>query len=458
MDQNNVKGGQKNRTQKFLLPGLLGGCVVLMITAVTMANMYYQATRLNQVLRNERCLKPEKPIANPPTVVVAASIQSGTPSVPSTDTPPVNLAEGAELIVVSGYQAGGQALNGTVVRVVIDRPGKSVLLVLTSYDRVAWHVDATSTTRIQGIVISGYKQTRLYTAVDAPVFQSKLPYAYEVNSANFVDLLGGLNKLFGVDRIDAFRGKSSLPHSVIIDQLDPPHSSLTLQGEQTQKPPRVFGFQLPTKDHGITRWTLDGPVSNAAHAELVFGKSVKASADQRIYRIVSHDFEVYDPATGEQKALELPDNFPRLTWPSDVAYDSKRHYVALASALGLYRFDVNTRQWLDFRPWRHIDIDSIVYDESTDRYIAWTRSGSITVLAGDGTPLSSRPLVDRLPGYGRLYDTGNGPQPKLKIVARGDQIALILPRGKTVGHIWYYDVKLDVVQLTYQTGLQVMGR
>ncbi|MFP6800384.1 MAG: hypothetical protein VCA39_14910 [Pseudomonas sp.] len=441
-------------TKPSLQRVLIGGCILLALSTATLAAMYYQELRLNRVLLSQRDIEPEVPIVNPAPAIAAASVLTSPKSEPpSTAKPPVNLAEGAEVIVVSGYEADNQATNGTVVKVLIDRPGKSVLLVLTSYDKIAWHVDASSGTQIKGIVVSAYESPSVHTSVATPVFQSKLPYSYEKNSGNFAGLLNGLNQLFDIEQVDAFRGKYALPNSILIDELDPPQNALTLQGDQPQAPLKSLKFELTTSDYGKATWSLEGPSSSVSKLDLVEGKAVKATQDQRIYEIVGHDFQVTTTATGKKTLLEMPDNFPSLSWPMGVAYDSKRHYIALASLGGegfFYRLDTNTGKWLDFRSLNNVDISSLAYDELADRYVAWTTQGSLLFVAGDGTPLYTKHLADRLPGFNRLYDTGNSRPPSLMVVPRGDQIALIKLQGKSVGLIWYYDVQLDIVQLTYK--------
>ncbi|CAH0219717.1 hypothetical protein SRABI70_02202 [Pseudomonas sp. Bi70] len=443
-----------SNTTTALQRALLGCCAVLAISTTALGAMYYQELRLNRVLLSQRDIKPEVPIANPAPAIAAAPMQVRPKSeLPSTSKPPANLAEDAEIIVVSGYEADNQASNGTVVQVLIDRPGKSVLLVLTSYDKIAWHVNASDGTRIKGIVISANELPRIYTEVAAPIFQSKLPYSYEKNSGNFAGILKGLHKLFGIEQVDVFRGKYALPNSITIDKLDPPQSDLTLQGDQPQAPLKPLEFELVTSDYDKALWSLEGASSSISQADLNPGRAVKAAQDQRIYQIVGHEFQVLDPSTGKKIWLEMPDNFPSLSWPMDVAYDSKRHYVALASLGGegfLYRLDTNTGKWLDFRSLNNVDISSLAYDELADRYVAWTTEGSLLFVASDGTPLYTKHLADRLPGFNRLYDTGNSQPPSLMVVPRGDQIALVKPDGRSVGLIWYYDVQLDIVQLTYK--------
>lgn len=50
-------------------------------------------------------------------------------------TPPSDLAEGAELLVITGYEADDEA-ESVEVEVFIDQPGEAVVLVLTTYEKV----------------------------------------------------------------------------------------------------------------------------------------------------------------------------------------------------------------------------------------------------------------------------------------------------------------------------------
>lgn len=441
-----------SRVTTGLTGALLAGCFVLTISTASLTALYYQEVRLNRILMSQRDLKPDQPLPNPGPAIAASASNDLRTTTPSTMLP-ANLAENAEVIVVSGYEAGNQATNGTAIRVIVDRPGKSVLLVLSSYEKIAWSVDATSGTQIKGIVVSGYVQPDARVVATAPVFQSKLPYSYEKNSGNFLALLSGLNRLFGISRIDAFRGQYALPGIITIDKTDPGQSDLTLQGELPQKPLTPLGFELTNSDYRKVPWSLEGPTDAAPQIILAPSKTVKALQDQLVYQVVGNDLFTVDQSTGKRIKLDLPDNFPSFSWPMDVAYDSKRHYVTLASLGGegfLYRYDTNTGKWLDFRSLNNVDINTLAYDEVADRYVAWTTDGSLFFATPDGTPLFTRRLSKRLQNFNRLYDTGNARPPALMLVPKGEQIALIKPENRSVGYIWYYDVKLDLVQLTYK--------
>jgi hypothetical protein len=165
------------------------------------------------------------------------------------------------------------------------------------------------------------------------------------------------------------------------------------------------------------------------------------------------ELEICDQSEGNRAVATLPPNFPKFSWAMDIAYDSKRDIVSVVTLGGegfLYRFDATRKQWIDFRSLNNIDIYSLSYDQSKDRYVAWTDRGSLLFISGDGNALFTRKVLHKLAGFGRLYDRNNGPSPRMTIVPDGNDIALLYIRGNSVRNIWYYNVENDTAVLTYQ--------
>ena len=139
----------------------------------------------------------------------------------------------------------------------------------------------------------------------------------------------------------------------------------------------------------------------------------------------------------------------------DIALDTKRGIVTVVSLGGegfLYRFDIKSRSWIDFRSLNNIDIFSLSYDSSSDRYVGWTDDGKLIFISGNGDALFSKKVIDRLPGFGRLYDKGNNRSPRITIAPNGNDIALIYIAGNVVRSIWYYSLSSESALLTYQSG------
>jgi hypothetical protein len=138
-----------------------------------------------------------------------------------------------------------------------------------------------------------------------------------------------------------------------------------------------------------------------------------------------------------------------------VAFDVDQDIVTVVTLGGegfLYRYDAKRKQWLDYRSLNNIDITSLAYDPQAKRYVAWTSDGALLFLSSKGAPLDSKSLKAQLPGFGALYDKGNGHPPNLTISARGPQMALVYVNDDEVSMIWTYDEKTGQAQLTYKRG------
>ena len=123
------------------------------------------------------------------------------------------LAQGAQLVVVSGYTAGPPAAP---VRVVLDRAGERLLLVLASYETVAWELDVHPDTRLVGVVVSAYRSVSLGGHGAVPAYHLALPCAVAPDSAAYEDLLRILRERLGCCRPDVFRGYVRLPEQVAV--------------------------------------------------------------------------------------------------------------------------------------------------------------------------------------------------------------------------------------------------
>ncbi|MGA6104076.1 hypothetical protein ABS648_08825 [Pseudomonas solani] len=160
-----------------------------------------------------------------------------------------------------------------------------------------------------------------------------------------------------------------------------PPPSQALSDEVSQTPEWVIT--------GASEWSAWVP-NDSGDTTSQQGKSIRSPEDGRLYRIVSHDFKVLDLKNHTENTLALPPGFPELSWPTAVAYDSRRHLVSLASLGGegfLYRYDARAHRWLDYRSLDNLDIATLTYDERSDRYRAQTTQGSLVYLDGDGIPL-----------------------------------------------------------------------
>ena len=124
-----------------------------------------------------------------------------------------SLTEGAQLVVLSGYTAGQPA---GPVRVVLDQRGARVVLVLASYETVAWQLDVRPGTELVAVVVSAYRAVAVAGHGVAPAYRLALPCAPTPDSAAYQDLMLILQTRLGRNRPDSFRGYLRLPEQVAI--------------------------------------------------------------------------------------------------------------------------------------------------------------------------------------------------------------------------------------------------
>jgi hypothetical protein len=124
-----------------------------------------------------------------------------------------SLAEGAQMVVLSGYTASQPS---GPVRVVLDQRGARVVLVLASYETVAWQLDVRPGTALAAVVVSAYREVMVAGHGSAPAYRLALPCAPAPDSAAYRDLMQSLQVKLGRGQPDTFRGYIRLPEQVAI--------------------------------------------------------------------------------------------------------------------------------------------------------------------------------------------------------------------------------------------------
>ena len=263
----------------------------------------------------------------------------------------------------------------------------------------------------------------------------------------------------GIKRIDAFRGHYALPSTISISELDTPHPSLTLAGYPVTEPTKNFEFTLYNNSFTPKKWTLKGAVNKCDRNKLSKTGIAVSPDGTETYELTEEGIRVTNKETGKQKEYKVPKKFPELSWATDIAYDTKRDLVVAVSFGGegyFYRFDAKNKRWLDVRSVNGLDITSLSYDSTSDRYIAWVSEGTLLLISGTGELLSSENVSDKMPELYRLYDRGNEPMPLIKVAARGNNLALIAYKDpyerieSSPQAIWHYNLESKTMQLTYK--------
>ena len=134
--------------------------------------------------------------------------RDAVPSAPGESLPisagpiPRELAKGAEVIFVSGYEPG----PSTVARVFLDRPDRKVVLILSSYSKTLWRIEPVSGTQLVAIGVNSFEPgSTVWTSGATKAYHVDVPYVTQVDNAKFRQAAGILGALLGASRIDAFR-------------------------------------------------------------------------------------------------------------------------------------------------------------------------------------------------------------------------------------------------------------
>ncbi len=379
----------------------------------------------------------------------------------STSPPNKDIADNAEILFVSGYspvRAEGK------VNVVVDRPNKAVLLVLSSYESTLWELDATASTNIKGIILgvaSEYK-SQVASALNVPVYKMAIDGISEVESINFQRSLQVLHDSFGIDALNYFQGSYEIPKNINIQTLPLASDNLTLAGPIPSKINNVFNFDLTTTDFKKVKWSLNGSLAANYHKDYVSKGVVFNTDSSTTYKLIYNEIEVNNSSSGTFTLPSMPTEFPKFFQLRDIAFDSKRNILAVINAEFsgyLYRFDIKNNKWLDYhRIMLPMTLSGLSYDLKTDRYVSFggdnDRKPHLIFLSGDGEFIAKENVSSLLPGFGRLYNSDTWDNiPKLVVIPQGNDIALIQKDGSHVSRIWYYNFETKKAALTYKDHL-----
>lgn len=370
----------------------------------------------------------------------------------------------AEYIFLSGYRP---ERNQNRVRVVLDRPRRTVVLILSTYEPTVWEVEATAGTNIAHVLVGDRGNSALKSDLPLVAYRTRLPHSYEIQNASFQRVLDALYDIYGTDRVDHHFGSYSLPEIITVGSLALPDPRLSLDWPPVTETSVDFRFDLTSRDLTKSTWTASGPLSGQV-SDVTIPQTTAFSPDRRTaYRIDRNGIEIVDMQSSITRSFPLPPNFSRLSWPEGIAYDSENDIVAIATSGGggagaFYRFDAVRERWLDYRDLdRSNGVASLSFDPVEKVYIAAHEDyPGLIVLSPEGDYLQMIDLKEVLPGIFRTYDRGNGPVPALSVIPHGRYIAILSIAGRTdrgtergerpVSRIWLYDKRSHTAQLTYR--------
>ena len=388
------------------------------------------------------------------------------------------LAQGAkrELHFVGVYEGPRKGGDPNDVRAIIpvevDRPGASVVLVLTSYDAVRWRVHASTATKIESITLGGHRTERSEVRLGEEVYEKAvrkpdLPYAYESKGPAFRTIVETLPASFGLERISSFTGKYgapaagfTIPKTIAADPRLRPDYLASVVAKPASLPKISFPLALAGKP-GL--YSLTGEkIGDIAHVN--DRRSAYVADLNLVYSFSNDGFTSRALQGGKQRTITPPVTLEEISWPTSATWDSKRNRLVGLTLGGegfIYAYDLEKGAWSPSISLNNIDTDAIEYDRDTDRYIVAASQYSSAVelfsLSPDLklSPLDKVPFAN-LPGY---EDIGERTSVDMLYV---DRRYIVLAAGFYEGarspvsgeraRIWLYDLKTRSAVLTWFKG------
>lgn len=326
--------------------------------------------------------------------------------------------------IYEGFERSAGKVHGPRARVILDRPGVEVLLVLSSYGAVRWEVELGRDTRSPTVVIAqlAEDQRRSEVWIDGVELpeptRMDLPLVYQPEGADFRELVRLVPERFGLPRMSSFSGAYSAPEiafAVTEVVSDPRYEQDHLRSELRSAP-------LPP---GLRRLL---PPDEAAVVPEV--------------RLTGEGFLTRTP-DGREELKVLPLDMPGISWPQGAVRDPATgtlYGVTLGGDGYLFAYHEASDTWRVDRSMNGLDAQGLFLDESGRRLIltlGFIGPAAIAIidLADEvGGPMQTVELEPALPGYSDLYDPGNGPAPALKPVGiDGDALLLIARQDDRFG-------------------------
>lgn len=316
--------------------------------------------------------------------------------------------------IYEGFDRSNGQIHGPKARVLLDRPGAEVVLVLSSYEATLWEVTLGEGTMMPSVVLSQLMDDRQGEVVingerlDAPI-RMDVPLAYQPEGRDFRALVAQVPDLFGVERMASFTGDYGAGEEPfqIADVVDDPRYGID----------RLKALVTPDIVPDSLR-PLIGPDAAMARPEV---------------QLTDAGFEV--AAEEGVRLIALPLEMPGISWPMGAVRDAETGTLYGVTRGGegfLYAYDEAKDSWRIVRSMEQMDAQALFLDEKGRRLImplGLDAAGRIAILdlkAGEAAPLQMVEFTDGLVGLNDLYDPGNGPAPTLRPLGiDGDQLLLM---------------------------------
>ncbi len=368
------------------------------------------------------------------------------------------LPANSEIHVVSGYEPGKTLTS----KIIVNRPSKNIVLVLSAYDKTNWDIVAAPGTKIIQIVYGGYKESYIKAPMGTKIIKERLPYAYQADNTNFKTIQKYILENFGESKINSFTGNYTIPEKISITKIDS-NPKLDIDYPKVDKSKENTIFSLLNADGKIQNLSPKGPFKNLFYSP---DANLTDASGRYVFKKGDDELIINDTKLRESKAYHIPRTYPSFSWAEGMAYSTKDNMVYIGSFGGdgvLYKFNFKNRRWVSATTLNGDDCGYMVYDPYNNDIITMEAMGGvIKEMNLDGKVIKHYIHPRNLPGYLDLYDAGNGPGPNLSIIPLKDYLVLIKFKSSGIGsssspseieRVWLFNRKTNAAKLTYKSSI-----
>lgn len=302
-----------------------------------------------------------------------------------------------------------------VARVLVDRPGQDISLVLLDGGVLHWQIEPTAGTIISEILRSGPSEKDSKVSLSGipmiGVQVSGLPLVYHPWGHDFRRLVGAVADRFGTDRLSSFQGAHKVNRETLrVDHVDTQTAGLARDYLSDMVRPYD---DLPQR---LRNRIENGPVSTPF--------TVAFDAD---------GLTLTGPS-GPRRFPVTPD-IPGILLPVMGVYDpvSQMIYAITFGAEGfVYSVDTRTGVWAIVTSLDEYDAAALLYDADTRQLVltgAFSRPGDIRVFGLEGSRSAAFIPTTGFPGLTDLFDYGNAHGPPLTPLVFSDGWLLLEARA-----------------------------
>lgn len=253
--------------------------------------------------------------------------------------------------------------------------GQPIVLALSAYEPVRWRINIDPAAQVQRVLLSGHYKQELEGLPDSVHVETRSARAQEQVFFLTSDAKTAAKQLLRTTKLPLAtfqyaRNYPGRPFVVGSDNRDwiaqqlirriAPLHERALRFEQAQRRDKVqairframhyeFGPRPHEVKHYLAQFTPAGPIVNTlVPVPSNFSRIAVDPKGPTYYAIQSHSVVTFDLESGRTTQLQIDDEFPELSWPAGLTFDTKRRRLVLTSIGGdgyFYVYEPDKNKW-----------------------------------------------------------------------------------------------------------------